>query len=225
MRLSKRLQSIADMVAFCDTVADIGCDHGKLSVYLIINGLCDKVLATDISPLSLQKTQKLAQKKKIENKIITLCGDGLKPLIDYGQKIDLAVIAGMGGREIAKIIEQDQDLIDRYILSPQQNTPILREKLNEFGYKIVNDFIVLDKAKFYDIIEAVKGKQELGQSELEWGIGNLKNPSKDFLLYLDKKINLLTQANKRAKTQQRELIKKDLEKILNLRESIKGRLK
>ncbi len=225
MRLSKRLQSIADMVAFCDTVADIGCDHGKLSVYLIINGLCDKVLATDISPLSLQKTQKLAQKKKIENKIITLCGDGLKPLIDYGTKIDLALIAGRGGREIAKIIEQDQDLIDRYILSPQQNTPILREKLNEFGYKIVNDFIVLDKAKFYDIIEAVKGKQELGQSELEWGIGNLKNPSKDFLLYLDKKINLLTQANKRAKTQQRELIKKDLEKILNLRESIKGRLK
>src|SRR5690606_19292425 len=119
-----------------------GCDHCKLSVYLIINGLCDKVLATDISPLSLQKTQKLAQKKKIENKIITLCGDGLKPLIDYGQKIDLEVIAGMGGREIAKIIEQDQDLIDRYILSPQQNTPILREKLNEFGYKIVNDFIV-----------------------------------------------------------------------------------
>jgi tRNA (adenine22-N1)-methyltransferase len=224
MKLSKRLQSIADIITFYDTIADIGCDHGKLSVYLIINRLCNKVLATDISPLSLRKTQKLAQKKQIENKVITLCGDGLKPLIDYGEKIDLAIIAGMGGREIIKIIKQDQELINHYILSPQQNTPFLREKLNEFGYKIVNDFIVLDNTKFYDIIEAIKGAQKLKEPELEWGISNLKNPSKDFLLYLDKKINLLTQAFKKAKSQQRELIKKDLEKILRLRESIIGRL-
>ncbi|HHW89865.1 MAG TPA: SAM-dependent methyltransferase [Clostridiales bacterium] len=224
MKLSKRLQSIADIITFYDTIADIGCDHGKLSVYLIINRLCNKVLATDISPLSLRKTQKLAQKKQIENKVITLCGDGLKPLIDYGEKIDLAIIAGMGGREIIKIIKQDQKLINHYILSPQQNTPFLREKLNEFGYKIVNDFIVLDNTKFYDIIEAIKGAQKLKEPELEWGISNLKNPSKDFLLYLDKKINLLTQAFKKAKSQQRELIKKDLEKILRLRESINGRL-
>jgi len=224
MKLSKRLQSIADIITFYDTIADIGCDHGKLSVYLIINRLCNKVLATDISPLSLRKTQKLAQKKQIENKVITLCGDGLKPLIDYGEKIDLAIIAGMGGREIIKIIKQDQKLINHYILSPQQNTPFLREKLNEFGYKIVNDFIVLDNTKFYDIIEAIKGAQKLKEPELEWGISNLKNPSKDFLLYLDKKINLLTQAFKKAKSQQRELIKKDLEKILRLRESIIGRL-
>lgn len=224
MRLSKRLQSIADCVSFCDTIADIGCDHGKLSVYLIINALCNKVLATDISPLSLQKTQKLAEKKNIADRVITLCGDGLTPLIDFGQKIDLAIIAGMGGHEIIKILEQDKDYIDRYIFSPQQNTQLLRKKLNEFGYKIINDFIVLDKTKFYDIIEVAKGYQQLNQLELEWGIGNLNNPSKDFLMYLDKKINLLTHAFNNAGKQQGGLIKKDLDKVLSLRNSIIGRL-
>ncbi|HEY8424179.1 MAG TPA: class I SAM-dependent methyltransferase, partial [Clostridia bacterium] len=194
MRLSKRLQKIADLIVYYDTIADIGCDHGKLSVYLAEKGLCGKVLATDISELSLKKTQKLAQEKNISHKVVTLCGDGIRPLIEYGQKVDLAIIAGMGGHEIVKIIEQDKNFIDRYIFAPQQNVSFLRKKLNEFGYKIINDFIVLDKNKFYDIIEAEKGCQELSELELEWGISNLNNPSKDFLAYLDKKINLLTQA-------------------------------
>ncbi|HEY8418914.1 MAG TPA: class I SAM-dependent methyltransferase [Clostridia bacterium] len=223
MRLSKRLQSIADCVNYYDTIADIGCDHGKLSVYLISKGRCSKVLATDISPKSLEKTQNLAQSKKVSDKIITLCGDGLEPLINYGQKIDLAIIAGLGGYEIIKIIERDKNFIDRYILSPQQNVSILRKKLNEFGYKIINDFIVLDKSKFYDIIEVEKGYQELNELELEWGIGNLKNPSKDFIAYLDKKINLLTQAADNANTRQ-EALKKELETAISVKNSIAGRL-
>ncbi|HEY8444426.1 MAG TPA: class I SAM-dependent methyltransferase [Clostridia bacterium] len=223
MRLSKRLQSIADCVKYCDTIADIGCDHGKLSVYLIIKGRCSKVLATDISPLSLRKTQELARQKKISDKVITLCGDGLEPLINCGQKVDLAIIAGLGGREIIKIIERDKNFIERYILSPQQNVDYLRKKLNEFGYKIVNDFIVLDKSKFYDIIEIEKGYQELSGQELKWGVGNLKNPSKDFIAYLDKKINLLTQAYNNANIGKEEY-KKELDEAISLKNSITGRL-
>lgn len=223
MRLSKRLQSIADCVKYCDTIADIGCDHGKLSVYLIIKGRCSKVLATDISPLSLRKTQELARQKKISDKVITLCGDGLEPLINFGQKVDLAIIAGLGGREIIKIIERDKNFIERYILSPQQNVDYLRKKLNEFGYKIVNDFIVLDKSKFYDIIEIEKGYQELSGQELKWGVGNLKNPSKDFIAYLDKKINLLTQAYYNANIGKEEY-KKELDEAISLKNSITGRL-
>jgi tRNA (adenine22-N1)-methyltransferase len=223
MRLSKRLQSIADCVKYYDTIADIGCDHGKLSVYLATKGRCDKVLATDISAKSLEKTQKLAQRKNISDKVTTLCGDGLEPLIQYGQKVDLAIIAGLGGYEIIKIIERDISFIERYILSPQQNVNILRKRLNEFGYKIINDFIVLDKAKFYDIIEIEKGYQELNELELEWGIGNLKNPSRDFIAYLDKKINLLTQAYNNAKFYQ-ETLKKELDTAISLKNSIIWRL-
>ena len=59
--LTPRMKAIASLLGSNDTVADIGCDHGKLSAYLIKNGLANKVFATDISLLSLEKAKKLKQ--------------------------------------------------------------------------------------------------------------------------------------------------------------------
>lgn len=220
MKLPKRLQSIADIIKYQETVADIGSDHGKLSVYLIKNGLAKTVYATDISAPSLYKTRILADESGVGNNIITLVGDGLHPLKDHSCKIDLGIIAGMGGYEIIKILQTDTDFIQHYILSPQRNTSVLRKKLNDFGFKIIRDFIVLDKAKFYDIIEVVKGYQNLSQEQIEWGIDNLKNPTKDFLIYLDKKIKILEQALKLASEEQGGIIKTNLEKTRKLREEL-----
>lgn len=220
MRLPKRLQAIAGIITYHDVVADIGCDHGKLSLYLITNGLAKTVLATDISAPSLYKTRRFADEKGFEKKIVTLLGDGLKPLKGQNLRIDLGIIAGMGGYEIAKIIEADTKLIQHYILSPQQNTSILRKKLNEFGYKIIRDFIVLDKGKFYDIIEVIKGSQNLSQDQLEWGLDNIQNPTKDFLMFLDKKIKIMEEAIELASQEKGGIIKTNLEKAKNLREKL-----
>ena len=35
IELSKRMQSVADMIQPCDAVGDIGCDHAFVSIYLI----------------------------------------------------------------------------------------------------------------------------------------------------------------------------------------------
>ena len=220
MRLPKRLQAIANIIKYQDVVADIGSDHGKLSVYLIKNGLAKTVLATDISVPSLNKTRLLAEEKGLGHNIITLMGDGLKPLKEYGCKVDLGIIAGMGGYEMVKILEADIELISHYILSPQQNTSFLRKKLNEFGYKIIRDFIVLDKGKFYDIIEVIKGFQNLSQDQLEWGLDNIQNPTNDFLMYIDKKIKIMEKALKFASKTQKGVININLDTIKRLREKL-----
>ena len=48
MELSLRLQAVADMVTEGRRVADIGCDHGYVSIYLCQKKRCPKVIAMDV---------------------------------------------------------------------------------------------------------------------------------------------------------------------------------
>ena len=46
---SLRLKTVASFINQDDKVVDIGCDHAYLSIYLIKNKFCKKVIASDIN--------------------------------------------------------------------------------------------------------------------------------------------------------------------------------
>ena len=50
IKLSKRLQAIADMVTEGYVTADIGTDHGYIPIYLIQTGKISRALAMDVNP-------------------------------------------------------------------------------------------------------------------------------------------------------------------------------
>ena len=74
---SKRLSKVLEYVDYVGTVADVGADHGYLAEMLIDSGKARKVIATDISSTSLDKTKLLIAKHDLEGKIQTRVGDGL----------------------------------------------------------------------------------------------------------------------------------------------------
>ena len=55
--LSKRMMCLTNMVTPGKRVADIGCDHALVSIYLVSEGISPKVLAMDIGegPLEAAK--------------------------------------------------------------------------------------------------------------------------------------------------------------------------
>ena len=59
IRIDERLTAIATLIKG-GTVADVGCDHGKLGYYLVSTDRAERVIATDISAPSLQKAYELA---------------------------------------------------------------------------------------------------------------------------------------------------------------------
>jgi len=186
MRAVKRIRAIADLINEKNLiVADIGADHGYLSKILIEENRAKKVIATDISKPSIEKTAILAKKAGISDKIETRVGDGLNPL-KIGE-VNIVVIAGMGGYEIIKILEQNKDLcFDKLIFQPIQNSIQLRKYLNDNSYEILKDFIIKDKNKYYNTIVARFGskKQELKLEEIEFGLTNFDLKSSDFYDYL-----------------------------------------
>ena len=187
MKEIKRLRVIADLINVGDNiVADIGCDHGILSKMLIDEHRALKVIATDISKQSLQKTIDLVEKNNLQEKIETRVGDGFDPI--ENEKIDFAIIAGMGGYEIIKIMESKNVEIKKYILQPSKNQNVvgLRKYLNQNGYYIEKDFITLDRKRFYNTIECYKSKQKqnLTFEDIEFGLTNFDLYSNDFKLYI-----------------------------------------
>ena len=48
VQLSRRLKAIADMVTEGNRLVDVGCDHGYLPVYLMLNHKIPGAIATDV---------------------------------------------------------------------------------------------------------------------------------------------------------------------------------
>ncbi len=151
--VSKRMKKIAEMVS-AKRVADIGCDHGFVSIYLIKEKDVDHVFAMDINDGPLKRAYEHVNEYGLTNRIEVIKSDGAKA-IKPGEA-DGAVIAGMGGRLTERIILDSIDVfqkMDEMILSPQSEIDHVRRFLIQNGFDILDEEMVLDESKFYVIIK------------------------------------------------------------------------
>lgn len=156
MELSKRLQAVADQVSDGSTVADVGCDHGYVSIYLIRKGVAKKVLAMDVKEGPLSRASLNIQAAGLSNYIETRLSDGLRAV---GKKeVDSVICAGMGGRLTVKILTEGAEVVKnvkQLVLQPQSELHLVRHYLYEIGFRIIKEEMVLDEGKYYQIIKAV----------------------------------------------------------------------
>ena len=162
MKLSKRLQSIANFVPKNSIVADRGTDHGYIPRYLIENNISKLVIATDISQGSLNKTINYVNELELENRIIPRLGNGLEVIKKF--EIDTVVIAGMGGILIRDILDKDIKLTNSiiyFILQPMNAVKELREYLINNNFNIIDEDLVQEEEKFYEILFVTAGKEKV----------------------------------------------------------------
>ncbi|MBE6156891.1 MAG: SAM-dependent methyltransferase [Firmicutes bacterium] len=163
---SERIQALARNITEKDTVVDIGCDHGYLSIFLKQNNICKKVYASDISEQALSYARKNI--KKYNMNIETFISDGFNNIPVY---FDTAVIAGMGTSTILKIISH-KNTPNKLVLASNNEYYRLRKSLNKMGYKIVDEQAILENNHYYIILLCIKGKQQLNKIDLKFGISN-----------------------------------------------------
>lgn len=184
MKLSMRLKKICEMVDNCETIADIGCDHGKVVANLFLENKIDFAYLSDISAPSVKKADDLLQELGIsQEKYKVVVTDGLTNF--ETSHIDAVIIAGMGGLEIKKILSENKVDVKNFVLGPNNNDVDLRKYLLQNGYKIEIDFVVKDSHKFYNIIKVSNGNMRLPKLNLYFGITNFENVTDDFRDYLD----------------------------------------
>ena len=94
-RLDARLTAAAELVPPGARVADVGCDHGKLSVYLALSGRARRVLAIDVRPQPLERARQLVEKTGCGQLVECRLADGLS-CVSPGEA-DTVVLAGISG--------------------------------------------------------------------------------------------------------------------------------
>ena len=76
IRLSPRLQMVADFVPPCACAADIGTDHGYLPVWLLQNGIAETAIAADIHAGPLANARQSAHAYDLTERFRFVLADG-----------------------------------------------------------------------------------------------------------------------------------------------------
>lgn len=183
LNLGERLEAIVDLCPEAHKIGDIGCDHGFVSAELILQDKAEYVVATEKSEECLNKAILLADAINISDFISFRQGDGFEALTKY-DKLNCAIIAGMGGEEIIKILEGRPKKLYDFVLQPMKDAPMLRAYLNQSGFKIEVDKLVKENGKFYDVIKTTRGWEDLAELEIYFGKTNFTENYEVFYEYL-----------------------------------------
>ncbi len=171
IKLSKRLQKIADYINKEDKVVDIGCDHGYLDIYLKNIDIKD-ILATDEKMNALQ--QAINNFKLYNVDINYVVSDGIKNVdID---NYDTLVIAGMGAYTIIKILQDINNFnnIKKLIIQSNNHLELIREFLNKNGYYLEDEEVVYEY-KYYVVMKFIRSDKQINEDIIKYGIIKKKN--------------------------------------------------
>lgn len=159
MELSKRLKKVADLVSAAEVLADVGCDHGYLSIYLVEHQICQRVIAMDINRGPLEKAKENIIKYGYGDYIETRLSNGLNKL--EGGEAEGFVCAGMGGPLALQILWNDRHKIKdmkQIVLQPQSELWLVRRTLKKWGFIIEKEDIELEDGKYYFMMRLSPGK-------------------------------------------------------------------
>lgn len=215
MNLSIRLKKIADFVPDGGVMADVGTDHGHLPIYLVSLHKNTGAIAMDVRPGPLSRAEQAVRMCGLQDRIQLRLADGLAAL-EPGEA-DTVVIAGMGGALIQKILGEGRhmwDSVGHWILSPQSEIGETRHWLEEHGFSILKEDMVLDAGKYYVVMDAVRGSMHYDHEyEYAYGQSLIRNNHPVLKEFLDqeqeklKKLRLIleNQSTERSHIRLREI--------------------
>ena len=162
MALSTRLQTIASFINEGANVADIGADHGLLSIYLVEKGLANSVFAVEnkVGPY-----QTLVENTKNYPSIKTSLSDGLDEL---PEDVNSIVIAGMGGLLIADILKKNKDKlkhVSQIVVDAHRDIEQCGLFLKKVGFYPADIHVVHEKV-YYLVINFTRKKLNKSVDEL-----------------------------------------------------------
>lgn len=159
--ISNRLLCCAELVRPGARVADVGCDHGYLGIYLLANHIASAVAAMDLREAPLEKARQNARRFGTSEQMSFAVCNGLDGLA--AGEADTVICAGMGGETIALILDACQWTRDErvsLILQPQSGGNDLRRWLGENRFSILRERLVRDGGFLYFVMEARYGGGE-----------------------------------------------------------------
>ncbi|WP_214795728.1 MULTISPECIES: class I SAM-dependent methyltransferase [unclassified Exiguobacterium] len=165
--LDRRLKQVVDYIPKGSVLADIGSDHAYVPCYALQQGIISKGIAGEVNvgPMEAAKAQVdlIGAREVIDVRL----GDGLAVLQE--DEATCISICGMGGSLIRSILESGKEklgAVERLILQPNVDGQHVRSWLLENGYVLVEEAIVEENDKVYEILVGEKGTETIYSDDL-----------------------------------------------------------
>ena len=172
--LSKRLQMNVSMVTPGYRMADIGCDHAHVPIYLVKRGITPGVIAMDVRKGPLEHAKVNITHFGCEQEIEIRLSDGLHEL--QPGEADIIMIAGMGGALTVQILEEGKECMQsarELVLQPQSDRGVVRRFLYREGFSIIAEDMCFEDGKYYNVMRAenrrINPGTELRECDYEYG--------------------------------------------------------
>ena len=173
MKLSARLEAVAARVLVGLPAADIGADHALLSVYLIRQGICPRMVIGEVADGPYKRARRYVRSQDLHRVIEVRKGNGLEVLAPA--EVATVVIAGLGGKNTADILccsLARAYTYQRFVFQPMRPVYPLRKLIADLGWAISHEDIVRDTHDYYPVITVEPRRHpayELDDLELELG--------------------------------------------------------
>jgi len=222
MKINNRLKLVGDYVDKGSIPLDIGCDHAKLSIYLLKERNFPFVYASDNKPGPLNQAKENIDYYNLADRIELIKAEGLNSLND---KIDTITVTGMGGLTINKMFLESRDKLTNVktiILSPNNFIKEVRETITSLGYYLKDEELVEESDKLYHILVFSKGDKIYSDEELYLGPILMTKNKEIIKKYYRNEINninklLLNRKIPREKKEKFRKIRKYLEDWFNVK--------
>lgn len=152
---------VADCVTKGNVVADVGCDHAYISIYLVENKIAPSTVALDVNQGPLLRARQNVESNGMTDQIVTRLSDGLEKL--KPGEADAIVIAGMGGPLMIRILSEGNACVKKakeLVLSPQSEISEVRKYLHSIQFEITDENMCIDEGKYYTVIHAVNKQRK-----------------------------------------------------------------
>lgn len=186
-----RLEKISSYISDNEKVLDVGCDQALLSKILAKRKIYS--IASDLRPNIIENAKK--NLTPLEKEYITFSvSDGVPTILNEEYTL---VLSGMGAHTILDILKNSNYRFNKIITISNNNNDILRTEMSKLNYYVLEEEIIKEKGKFYNLIVFDNVKRDYTKEEILVGI-NHKNKEllKEKNEYLIKKYtSILNNAN------------------------------
>lgn len=172
IRLSKRLAAIASLVTQGNILADIGCDHGYLPIYLIQQQRIPRAIAMDIRSGPLSRARQNIEAYGLLDYIEVRLSDGLEALDPA--EAQTVVAAGMGGPLMEEILKRGAGLlasVQELVLQPQSEVEHFRRFLRKLPFTVTKEELVEEDGKYYPMMRLTAGESDDLWEEIDYRYG------------------------------------------------------
>ncbi len=198
---SQRLFAINQWINSNDLLADCGCDHGYTLLYALEKGV-KRVQAIDINPLPLQRTVELLDSEGYHTSYVASLADGLSIIEDW---VNTITICGMGFYTIRDILMAYKGSFAKFhsiIFDCHKDVEKLRTLLQSLHLMIVDEVVVYENHKYYELIKTKYTEEEVKYSnnEILFGPILLKRRDEEFINMWKERMNKLKNIIKKIET-------------------------